>query len=81
VREARELGYAGADQECYRGDLTLGAPVLGQHGRPVAAVNISGPASCWTLQEPAARWAPLLIQTARAASSGMAERVALAGGT
>ena len=67
-----------ANQECYRGDLTIGAAVMGPHGRPVAAINISGPTSRWTLEDLAQRWAPLLMETARAASSGMAERIALA---
>lgn len=78
IEEAREAGYARANQECYRGDLTLGAAVMGPHGRPVAAINISGPTSRWTLDDLARRWAPLLMETARAASSGMAERIALA---
>ncbi len=68
VDVARELGYAWANEECYRGDLTIGAPILGQDGRPVAAVNISGPTSRWTPSELRERLAPLLLQTARAAS-------------
>jgi DNA-binding IclR family transcriptional regulator len=79
IGEARERGYSRANQECYRGDLTLGAAVMGPHGRPVAAINISGPTSRWTLEELAQRWAPLLMETARAASSGMAERISLPG--
>jgi len=75
VLEARESGFARADQECYRGDLTLGAPIMGPHGRPVAAINISGPTSRWTMEQLADRWAPLLLETARAASSGMADRI------
>lgn len=77
IEEARESGYARANQECYRGDLTIGAAVMGQHGRPVAAINIAGPTSRWSLDELAQRWAMLLMETARAASSGMAERVGL----
>ena len=76
VREARELGYARANQECYRGDLTIGAAVMGQHGRPVAAINIAGPTSRWAMETLTERWAPLLMETARAASSGMADRIA-----
>lgn len=79
IEEARENGYSRANQECYRGDLTLGAAVMGAHGRPVAAINMSGPTSRWTLEELAQRWAPLLMETARAASSGMADRIALPG--
>ena len=76
IHKAREAGYALANQECYRGDLTIGAAVMGSHGRPVAAINISGPTSRWTLEDLAQRWAPLLMETARAASSGMADRIA-----
>jgi len=79
VYRAREIGYACANQECYRGDLTIGAAVMGPHGRPVAAINIAGTTSRWTLDQLAQRWAPLLMETARAASSGMAERIAVGG--
>jgi IclR family pca regulon transcriptional regulator len=68
IDAAREFGYAWANQECYLGDLTIGAPILGQGGRPVASVNLSGPTSRWTLAELRERLAPLLIETARAAS-------------
>jgi DNA-binding IclR family transcriptional regulator len=72
VDAARELGYAWASEECYRGDLTIGAPVVGEHGRPVAAVNISGPTSRWTMDELRARLTPLLLESVRAASSSVA---------
>jgi PcaR/PcaU/PobR family beta-ketoadipate pathway transcriptional regulator len=68
IAAAREGGYAWSDQECYRGDLTIAAPILGDDGRPVAAINISGPTSRWTLAELRAKLAPLLLETARAAS-------------
>jgi IclR family transcriptional regulator, pca regulon regulatory protein len=72
IDAARDLGYAWANQECYLGDLTLGAPILGQSGRPVAAVNLSGPTSRWTLAELRKQLAPVLIETARAASGRIA---------
>jgi DNA-binding IclR family transcriptional regulator len=68
IDAARELGYAWANQECYLGDLTIGAPILGKGGLPVAAVNLSGPTSRWTMEELRARLSPLLLETARAAS-------------
>ncbi len=72
VQEAREAGYAWSEQECYRGDLSIAAPVLGIDGTPLAAVNISAPTSRWTLAEMRSKLAPLLLQTARAASHGQA---------
>lgn len=68
IDAARELGYAWANQECYLGDLTIGAPILGTGGVPVASVNLSGPTSRWTLEALRARLVPLLLETARAAS-------------
>ncbi|HUO20638.1 MAG TPA: IclR family transcriptional regulator C-terminal domain-containing protein [Steroidobacteraceae bacterium] len=72
IGEARDAGYAWTDQECYRGDLSIAAPVLGADGQALAAVNISAPTSRWTLAEMRARLAPLLLQTVRAASVGQA---------
>jgi DNA-binding IclR family transcriptional regulator len=75
VGAARKAGYAWADQEAYRGDLTIGAAVLGDDGRPIAAVNISGPTSRWTMDELRSKMSSVLIETARAASSGIASRL------
>ena len=74
VDAAREAGYAWTDQECYRGDLTIAAPVLGSDGRPVAAINISAPMSRWTLDGLRGKFSSLLLETARAASSGLDNR-------
>lgn len=68
IAAAREAGYAWSDQECYRGDVTIAAAVLGPGGEPLAAVNISAPTSRWTLAELRSKLAPLLLQTVRAAS-------------
>ena len=75
IDAAREAGYAWCEQECYRGDLTIGAPILGDEGRPIAAVNISGPTSRWTLDELRSKLSSVLLETARAASSGLAARL------
>src|SRR5438067_4659062 len=72
IQAAREAGYAWSDQECYRGDVTIAAAVLGEDGQPLAAVNISAPTSRWTLAELRSKLSPLLLQTARAASRGHA---------
>jgi DNA-binding IclR family transcriptional regulator len=72
VDAARELGYAWACQECYIGDLTIGAAIRGEGGRPIASVNVSGPTSRWTIEELRERVAPLLLQTARAATGSVA---------
>ena len=69
--EAAHLdGYACSDQECYRGDVTVAAPVIGEGGHAVAAINISAPTSRWTLEEMRGKLAPLVMETARALSSG-----------
>jgi IclR family transcriptional regulator, pca regulon regulatory protein len=63
-------GYSYSDQECYRGDVTVAAPVIGEGGHPIAAVNISAPISRWTMEEMRAKLAALVMETARAISSG-----------
>jgi len=75
IDAARKAGYAWADQEAYRGDLTIGAAILGVDGRPIAAVNISGPTSRWSMDELRNAMSSVLLQTARAASSGIASRL------
>jgi DNA-binding IclR family transcriptional regulator len=74
VDAAREAGYAWTAQEYYRGDLTIAAPVLGSDGLPVAAINISAPMSRWTLEEMRTKLSSVLLETARAASAGTANR-------
>jgi DNA-binding IclR family transcriptional regulator len=74
IDAAREVGYAWTAQECYRGDLTIAAPVLGADGRPIASVNISAPTSRWTLDALRERFSSLLLETARAVSGGPAIR-------
>lgn len=75
VAAAREAGYAWADQEYYRGDITIAAPVFGDDGMPVAAVNLSAPASRWSLADLRAKLSSVLMETARACSSGAAARL------
>jgi DNA-binding IclR family transcriptional regulator len=75
VNAARKAGYAWADQEAYRGDLTIGAAILGDDGRPIAAVNISGPTSRWTIEELRSKLSSVLLETARAASGSNASRL------
>src|ERR1700694_250546 len=74
IQAAREAGYAWSDQECYRGDVTIAAAVLGEDGQPLAAVHLSAPTSRRTLAEVRSKLSPLLLQTARAASRGHAPR-------
>jgi len=75
IELARDAGYAWSDQECYRGDLTIAAAVLGDDGRPVAAINISAPTSRWTLQDLRSKLSSILLETSRAASGGIASRL------
>jgi IclR family transcriptional regulator, pca regulon regulatory protein len=74
IQSARSAGFAWSEQECYRGDLTLASPVFGEDGTPSAAINISAPTSRWTMAQLRAKLAPLLLQTARAASIGQLRR-------
>jgi IclR family transcriptional regulator, pca regulon regulatory protein len=75
IAAAHVDGYSYSDQECYRGDVTVAAPVIGEGGHPIGAVNISAPISRWTLEEMRAKLAALVMETARAISSGAVPQV------
>jgi IclR family transcriptional regulator, pca regulon regulatory protein len=70
IAAAHVDGHCCSDQECYRGDVTVAAPVIGEGGHPIGAVNISAPTSRWTLEDMRAKLAALVMETARAISSG-----------
>ena len=70
IAAAHVDGYSCSDQECYRGDVTVAAPVIGEGGHPIGAINISAPTSRWTIEEMRAKLAALVMETARAVSSG-----------
>ncbi|MCK1715938.1 MULTISPECIES: IclR family transcriptional regulator [unclassified Bradyrhizobium] len=48
VRLAATRGYAVVVNESVMGDISVSAPIIDEHGRPVAAVNISVPTTRWT---------------------------------
>jgi len=70
IAAAREAACAWSDQDCHRADLTIAAAVLGEAARPLAAINICGPSSRWTVNERRAKLSPPLLETAGAASGG-----------
>lgn len=69
LNTVRELGYAVNTQELFLGDMTLGAPVLGANGRPVAAVHVVAPTSRWSRADAERQLAPVLLQCSRSLSN------------
>lgn len=66
VNNARKDGYAWANEEYYRGDINIAAPIRDAHGRPKGSVNVSLPTSRWTLDTGRSQIAPMLLETTRA---------------
>ncbi len=50
IRRAREKGYAVDSQETEIGARCVAAPVFNAHGRPIAAISVSGPVAYMTAQ-------------------------------
>lgn len=48
VRVAATHGYAVVMNETVMGDISVAAPIIDEHGRAVAAINISVPTTRWT---------------------------------
>lgn len=69
LQVVREQGYAVNGQELFLGDMTIGAPVLGANGRPVAAVHVVAPTSRWSRADAEKQLAPALLQCSRALSN------------
>ncbi|MBP2310036.1 helix-turn-helix domain-containing protein [Azospirillum melinis] len=51
VREAGEKGYALLINETVMGDISVGAAITDEHGRAVAGLSISVPATRWTPEQ------------------------------
>lgn len=71
LAQTRQRGYAVNREELFLGDMTLGAPVIGSQGRPVAAVHVVAPTSRWTPEEAESRLGPLLLACARSLSNSV----------
>lgn len=71
LEQARERGYAVNREELFLGDMTLAAPVIGGHGRPVVCVHIVAPTSRWTPVQAENRLAPALLACARSLSNSV----------
>jgi len=69
LEHARERGWTLNREELFLGDMVLGAPVIGQHGRPVAAVHVVAPTSRWTPEAAESRLVPALLACARGLSN------------
>ncbi|TYL74177.1 IclR family transcriptional regulator [Bradyrhizobium cytisi] len=48
VRVAARRGYAVIMNETVMGDISVAAPIIDEHGRAIAAINISVPTTRWT---------------------------------
>lgn len=68
VREARENSYALAMEEALIGEIVVAAAVLDRSGYPLGAIHVSGSLSEWPAEEFRRKFAPLVIEAARALS-------------
>ncbi len=71
VREAREQGWALVDQELELGLRSIAAPIVGQGGRTIAALNTSASASRVSLDEFREQFLPALVRTAELISASV----------
>lgn len=67
----RQRGFCVNREELFLGDMTLGAPVIGRNGRPVAAVHIVAPTNRWTPEEAEQRLGPELLACARSLTNSV----------
>lgn len=70
IQEARINNYAQSVEESLLGEIAIAAAVLDAQGRPIAAVHVAGSCSEWTPETFAQRFAPLVMEAARALGGG-----------
>jgi IclR family pca regulon transcriptional regulator len=58
IEEAAEKGYAIVMNQTVVGDISVAAAITDHHGRPVAAINISVPATRWSVEAAAEQLVP-----------------------
>lgn len=68
IAMARQDGYACAIEESLLGEIVIGGPVVDDEGRPLAAIHIAGSLSEWSENDFRRKFAPLLLEAARALS-------------
>ncbi len=69
LQRARQEGYAYCNEEYYRGDLALAVPVFDLGQQVVASLQVSVPASRWSLKRAVSRFVPMMQETARLIST------------
>lgn len=72
IDQARKDGFASAQQECIIGELTVGAPIYGRHGRVVASMNICVHGRSWSADQMIEKLAPIAMKTANDISQALA---------
>lgn len=69
VAKASTDGFAFCNEECYLGDIAVGAAIVNAEGYPLGAINISVPFNRWTLKDVQTALAPQVVNTARSISN------------
>ena len=69
IGEARRDGFSCVEQEYFRGDISIGSPVLDPDGAVVAAVTVYAPMTGWTAPAARDKLAPIVMEIAWAISS------------
>lgn len=77
VLKTRRRGYGFVVNESAPNEVTVAAAVTDAEGRPVGAVHIAGSLTKWTAEDYEPKFAPLVVEAARALSHAGAQDVSL----
>ena len=70
VAEAKALNYGLSLEESLLGEIAVSSAILDHNNQPIAAVHIAGSCSEWNRESFTQRFAPLVIEAARALGRG-----------
>jgi IclR family pca regulon transcriptional regulator len=68
LRLSAKQGFATAFGEYYKGDLSIAAAILDEHGRPEGAINVAVSFARYKQEEVAARFGPLVVAAGHSVS-------------
>ncbi len=68
LRRSAKQGFATAFGEFFKGDLSVAAAIVDEHGRPEGAINVAVSFARYKQEEVAARFSPLVVAASHAVS-------------
>ena len=65
IADIRKLGYGVVSEEVVLGDISIAAPVIGEDGRAIGAINVAVPTDHWSVERAKSEFADSVVASAQ----------------